>query len=248
MKNIIINGEFKETSITDEKFLSNLFELLRKKTSYFKVEYKNEFNKYEGIEVESTLREKMITWLSNASNLYFHDLILKDFEKTFKGTEIETLLRYCYDKDYNYFLEDIKDKENAIIPFIKNFIIDVFDSYNITTETTFKKTKDIEIQMYPEYIYLSITLLKNEVDVLEEIENLFDDFTQGTGMFTVTSIENKNGELLEIDDILGTKAFDTSAFGNYNGYDEIRCYLEEQTEDSFIIDKLNIKYIPLKTK
>ena len=46
-------------------------------------------------------------------------------------------------------------------------------------------------------------------------------------MFTVTSIEDENGELLEIDDILETKEFNTNAFGDYNGYDEIRCYLEE---------------------
>lgn len=122
-------------------------------------------------------------------------------------------------------------------------IDDTFDSDMIKTYE-FKTTKDIFIQYDPCYIYLEICLLEDKNNLASEIENLFNEFGNGTGKFTVTEVIDKNTrEILDINDVFESFSFETSAFGNYSGSDEISYYLDEQLPNGMMINEIKINYI-----
>ena len=134
--------------------------------------------------------------------------------------------------------EDVLNRRDLL------YIIDDMFISNMIKTHAFKTTKDIFIQYNPSYIYLELSLLDNKDDLALEIETLFNEFGNGTGEFTVKEVIDEDiREILDINNTFESPSFETIAFGDYNGYDEISGYLDEQLPNGMTIDEIRINYI-----
>lgn len=233
MKRLIVKGDFAETSQSDKEFLREIRKILQEKSEgYYSIAFRNEFtrNKYQN--EFAKIRDDMKEWVDTLKN-YDKQFILDEFNKTFLNDTLKS------------YFESFLSREDGVLNHrdLLYIIYDMFDSDMIKTYE-FETTKDLSVQYDPCYIYLQICLLEDKDNLASEIENLFNEFGNGTGNFSVISIKDKNTEkFLEIDDIFESPSFGTVAFGNYSGYDEISDYLDEQLPNGMMIDEIKINYI-----
>lgn len=173
----------------------------------------------------------MKEWVNTLTN-YNKQFVLNEFNKTFLNDTLKSYFKSFLERE-----DDVLERKDLLY-----IIHDMFDSDMIKTYE-FEITKDIFVQYDPCYIYLEICLLNGKDDLASEIEILFNEFGKGTGKFTITEVIDKDmREILDINDIFESFSFETSAFGNYSGYDEISDYLDEQVPNGMKIDKLEINY------
>lgn len=232
MKRLIVKGDFVENSQSDKEFLREIRKILQEKNEgYYSIAFRNEFtrNKYQN--EFAKIRDDMKKWVDTLKN-YDKQFILDKFNKTFLNDTLKSYFESFLSRE-----DDVLNHRDLLY-----IIYDMFDSDMIKTYE-FETTKDLSVQYDPCYIYLEICLLEDKDNLASEIENLFNEFGNGTGKFAVTEvIDEDTREILDINDIFESFSFETSAFGNYSGYDEISDYLDEQVPDGMKIDKLEINY------
>lgn len=249
MRNLIVKGDFIETSDRCNTFVSQLVEILKENNKdYFKIiltdNYGGEVYGYE----HKPIFDKLTKWVSSLKNLNDNN-ILQDLEENFKDENIVSYMKKHIerrrDMDLAPHLEDLR------IDYLLKDIEDIgemseYDDAIIKTYT-FTAHKDLWISNTSDNFSLEIKVLKSndniDIDIdTNRIEEMLYYFAKGTGEFTVTSIEDEM-EFFDIDEVFECPSFETECFGNYSGYDEISTYLNEQLPDGFEINELEINYL-----
>ena len=233
MKRLIVKGDFVETSRSDKEFLKEIRKILQEKSEgYYYIAFRNEFTRNNYHNEFDKIKDDIKEWADALTN-YNKQFILNEFNKTFLNDTLKSYFKSFLERE-----DDVLNRRDLLY-----VIDDIFDSYMIKTYE-FKTTKDLSVQYDPHYIYLEICLLEDKDNLALEIETLFNEFGNGTGEFTVKEvIDEDTREVLEIDDIFESFSFETSAFGNYSGYNEISDYLDEQLPNGMMIDEIKINYI-----
>lgn len=236
MKRLIVKGDFVEISKPSHIFIEELITFLKEKSNdYFRINFVNEFTNEEYSRVHITLTNKLFEWAS-ALNNFDKDFVLKDLQKHFNNNAVIT-----------YFEDYLNDFNKIDFNVISEFAENLFGEEDMTDIYNFKETKDLWIQYKPCYYKLELELLKGNEDIAFEVEDLLKDFAKGSGIFTITSIIDKDTmEYLDINDVFEYPSFETDVFGNYIGYDIICNYLSNQLQNGIKISKLEINYINKK--
>lgn len=245
MRNLIVRGDFIETSDSCQAFVSQLVEILKENNQdYFRItlmdNYEGEIYNYE----HKPIFDRLIKWAFSLKDLN-DDNILQDLEENFKDENIVSYMKEYIelnrDRELAPHLEDLR------IKYLLKNVEDIkeMSEYDDEIIVTYKFTayKDLFISDTSDNFSLEIKVLKSNDNIdTNRIEEMLDYFAKGTGEFTVTSVEDEF-EFFDIDEIFEYLSFETECFGNYSGYDEISTYLNEQLPDGFEIDELKINYI-----
>lgn len=245
MRNLIVKGDFEETSDICQTFVSQLVEILKENSKdYFRIiftdNYRGEVYGYE----HKSIFDKLTKWVSSLKDLNDNN-ILQDLEENFKDENIVSYMKEHIerrrDMDLAPHLEDLR------IDYLLKDIEDIGETSEYDDEIiktyTFTAHKDLWISDTSDNFSLEIKVLKSNDNIdIDRIDDMLYLFAKGTGEFTVTSIEDEF-EFFDIDEIFECPSFETECFGNYSGYDEISTYLNEQLPDGFEIDELEINYI-----
>lgn len=245
MRNLIVKGDFIETSDGCNTFVSQLVEILKENNKdYFRIILTDndrcEIYDYE----HKPIFDKLTKWVSNLKDLN-DDNILQDLEENFKDENIVSYMKEYIelnrDRELAPHLEDLRIKY-----LLKNVEdIEEMSEYDdeIIKTYTFTAHKDLFISDTSDNFSLEIKVLKSNDNIdINKIEEMLYYFAKGTGEFTVTSVESEF-EVFDIDEFFEYPSFETECFGNYAGYDEISTYLNEQLPDVLEIDELDINYI-----
>lgn len=237
MKNLIVNGEFKETSYDTHTFMSMLLNTFNEKDyDYFYIRLIDDYTRNTFEYEHRPILNRLIKWVLSIKSLddnttkelkeKFDDNISSFMEGHIKGARKERLL----DDAIEYLIETIN-----YMPYRKEVI----------QLNKFTESKDYSISPISENYSLTVKILKNDKNAnLKDIKTMFQEFANGTGTFTITSvIDNETTNELDIDDIFECPSFETECFGDYSGYDEIASYLDEQCSADMCINELHVNYI-----
>lgn len=235
MKNLIVKGDFVETSQSDKEFLREIVKILQEKSEgYYYISFRNEFTRNKYHSEFAKIKDDIKEWADNLNN-YDKQFILDEFNKTFLNDTLKSYFESFLERE-----DDVLTRRDLLYIVDDMFISDMIKTHE------YKTTKDLFIQYNPSYIYLELSLIDDKDNLVLEIETLFNEFGNGTGEFTVKEVIDKNTrEVLEIDDIFESPSFDTEAFGNYSGSEEISYYLDEQLPNGMTIDEIKINYIKI---
>ena len=247
MRNLIVKGDFIETSDGCDTFVSQLVEILKENNKdYFRIiltdNYKGEVYGYE----HKPILDKLTKWVSSLKDLN-DDSILQDLEENFKDENIVSYMKehielnrdrelapHLEDLRIKYLLKDIENIED-----MSEYDDEIIKTYTLTAH------KDLWISDTSDNFSLEIKVPKSNDNIdmdIDRIDDMLYLFAKGTGEFTVTSVEDEF-EFFDIDEIFECPSFETECFGNYSGYDEISTYLNEQLPDGFEINELEINYL-----
>lgn len=244
-RNLIVKGDFEETSDICQTFVAQLVEILKENSKdYFRIiftdNYRGEVYGYE----QKPIFDRLTKWVSNLKDLN-DDNILQDLEDNFKDENIVSYMKEYIelnrDRDLAPHLEDLRIK--YLLEDIEN--IEEMSEYDEEIIKTYKFTahKDLWISDTSDNFSLEIKVLKSNDNIdTNRIEEMLYYFAKGTGEFTVTSVEDEM-EFFDINEIFEYPSFETECFGNDAGAEEISIYLNEQLPDGFEIDELEINYI-----
>lgn len=244
MRNLIVKGDFEETSDICQTFVAKLVEILKENSKdYFRIiftdNYEGEVYGYE----HKPIFDRLTKWASNLKNL--DDTVLQDLEKNFKDENIVSYMKESIernkDRELAPHLEDLRIK--YLLKDIEDIVeMSEYDDEIIKTHT-FTAYKDLFISDTSDNFSLEIKVLKSNDNIdTNRIKEMLYYFAKGTGEFTITSVEDEM-EFFDINKIFENPHFETECFGNDAGYDEISDYLNEQLPDGFEIDELEINYI-----
>lgn len=244
MRNLIVKGDFEETSNSCNGFMEQLVSHLKDDNNdYFKIKLTDNYRGEVYGHGHKPIFDKLTKWVSSLKGLN-DDNILQDLEDNFKDENIISYMKESIesrrDMDLAPHLEDLR--LDYLLKDVEN--IEEMSEYDDAIIKTYKFTahKDLCISDTSDNFYLEIKVLKSNDNIdTNRIEEMLYYFAKGIGEFTVTSVEDEF-EFLDIDEIFECPHFETECFGNYSGYDEISSYLDEQLPDGFEIDELEINY------
>lgn len=248
MRILKVSGDFKETSNSCNEFIEQLIQYLKEDNNdYFKIILKDNYKNNTYSCTHKPIFDKLTNWVSSLTNLNDNN-ILQDLEENFKDANIVSYVKESIernkDRDIAPHLEDLRIK--YLLENIENIQeISEYDDEIIKTYT-FTAHKDLWISATSNNFSLKIKILKSNDNInTSEVQEMLYYFAKGTGLFTVTSIEDEDEfEFFNINEIFENPSFETDCFGNDAGYDEISAYLNEQLPDGFEINELDINYIP----
>lgn len=227
MKNLIVNGDFEETSDICQTFVAKLVEILKENSNdYFRIiftdNYRGEVYGYE----HKPIFDKLTKWASNLKNL--DDTVLQDLEKNFRNEYIVSYIKksieHINDMKLASNLEDLK------IRYLLEYIEDITKYDYVVKTYNLISYQDLRLCDASENYSLHLKVLKSNENINKNnIEEMLEHFAKGSGIFTITSILDKDTlEYLDISDIFENSSFETSAFGENRGYKEIVSYLDKQ--------------------
>ena len=245
MRNLIVKGDFEETSNSCNEFMEQLVSHLKENNNdYFKIKLRDNYKNNTYSCIHKPIFDKLTKWVSSLKDLNDNN-ILQDLEENFKDKNIVSYMKESIerrrDMDLAPHLEDLR------LDYLLKNVEDIeemseYDDEIIKTHT-FTAHKDLFISDTSDNFSLEIKILKSNDNIdKNRIEEMLYYFAKGTGEFTVTSVEDEF-EFLDIDEIFECPSFETECFGNDAGCEEISTYLNEQLPDGFEIDELEINYI-----
>lgn len=247
MRNLIVKGDFEETSNSCNGFMEQLISHLKDDNNdYFKIKLTDNYRGEVYGHRHKPIFDKLTKWVSSLKDIN-DDNILQDLEDNFKDENIISYMKESIerrrDMDLAPHLEDLR--LDYLLKDVEN--IEEMSEYDDAIIKTYKFTahKDLCISDTSDNFSLEIKVLKSYDNInTNRIEEMLCHFANGTGEFTVTSIMDEDTmEFLDIDEIFECPHFETECFGSDAGYEEISIYLNEQLPDGFEINELEINYI-----
>lgn len=246
MRNLIVKGDFEETSNSCNGFMEQLISHLKDDNNdYFKIKLTDNYRGEVYGHGHKPIFDKLTKWVSNLKDLNDNN-ILQDLEENFKDENIISYMKESIerrrDMDLAPHLEDLR--LDYLLKDVEN--IEEMSEYNdeIIKAHTFTAHKDLWISDTSDNFSLEIKVLKSYDNIdTNRIEEMLYYFAKGTGEFTITSVmDDDMMEFFDIDEIFECPSFETECFGNDAGCEEISTYLNEQLPDGFEIDELEINY------
>ena len=227
MKNLIVNGDFEETSDICQTFVAKLVEILKENSKdYFRIiftdNYRGEVYGYE----HKPIFDKLTKWASNLKNL--DDTVLQDLEENFKDEYIVSYIKKSIEHINN--TELAPNLEDVKVRYLLKDIEDLVECDDVVKTYDFISYKDLWICDSSKNYSLHLKVLKSNENIdKNNIQEMLDYFAKGSGIFTITSILDKDTlEYLDINDIFENQSFETSVFGEHRGYKEIVSHLDKQ--------------------
>lgn len=230
MKKLIIKGNFTKASHSDSQFFKSLVEFLKEKApKYFRINMRIESKPDKYSCENKNLINKLSDWRFNLETLdkFF---ILRDLRKNFEDEYIVSIFE-------NYFYGN----DEVDYDLLSDLVEELFDKYNLTDFYKLKGRKGYEIddRYKVKDIYIELELLRNNEELVSEIDEMLNIFCNGIGDFSITSIKDANsGEFLDIDDI-----FENSSLDNCFSSDDVYSFLNKQLPNDTEIEDIKINYI-----
>lgn len=135
-------------------------------------------------------------------------------------------------------LEDLK------IRYLLEYIENITKYDDVVNTYDFISYQDLGICDALENYSLHLKVLKSNENIdKNKIEEMLERFAKGSGIFTITSIIDKDTmEYLDINDVFEFSSFEVESFGDNKGYKKIVSYLEEQAPDWVGFLDIKIEY------